>query len=307
MTASSQTTSGALPPDSPYVRQPVPAPRPLQDALATAVADVPEQPAEADAATLEWFRVRLRAVGLLCEGRPEYHMLSVAEVQAAADGITTTAPLALAWTGIADIPSPGSTDERTVLQCVTAHGGRADLVLTPEERAALTPLLSAGDRDVHAPCPTPGCGTDQDLDATDPAALGWSHLQVAGTDTGPRWYCCPQCVQDALTRAGAEIAAADRTAAVDPGRQAADEESVSEQRRQLRALLARQQAAAEAETTDAAPAYEDDIARCVRCGCTEEQACQGGCTWVPNRQMIDLCSRCATPAELTAAAGGDAR
>ncbi|MEU5111675.1 hypothetical protein AB0G64_09265 [Streptomyces longwoodensis] len=44
-----------------------------------------------------------------------------------------------------------------------------------------------------------------------------------------------------------------------------------------------------------------DVARCVRCGCTEEQACEGGCAWVPNRQMVDLCSACATPAELAAA------
>ncbi len=42
-------------------------------------------------------------------------------------------------------------------------------------------------------------------------------------------------------------------------------------------------------------------ARCVRCGCTEDAACEGGCAWVPNAQMTDLCSACATPAELQAA------
>ncbi|MFF6825016.1 hypothetical protein [Streptomyces longwoodensis] len=45
----------------------------------------------------------------------------------------------------------------------------------------------------------------------------------------------------------------------------------------------------------------DGVARCVRCGCTEEQACDGGCAWVSNRQMVELCSACATPEELAAA------
>ena len=29
--------------------------------------------------------------------------------------------------------------------------------------------------------------------------------------------------------------------------------------------------------------------RCRECGCTDERACPGGCTWV----FVDLCSRCA--------------
>ncbi|MFI5685852.1 hypothetical protein [Streptomyces sp. NPDC051636] len=45
---------------------------------------------------------------------------------------------------------------------------------------------------------------------------------------------------------------------------------------------------------------QDDEARCVRCGCTEDHACEGGCYWVPNRQLIDLCSACATTEELQA-------
>ena len=44
----------------------------------------------------------------------------------------------------------------------------------------------------------------------------------------------------------------------------------------------------------------DDVPRCVRCGCTEDAACEGGCYWVPNRQLVDLCSACATPEELQA-------
>ncbi|MFC8521136.1 hypothetical protein [Streptomyces sp. NPDC057257] len=44
----------------------------------------------------------------------------------------------------------------------------------------------------------------------------------------------------------------------------------------------------------------EDVARCVRCGCTEDAACEGGCYWVSNAQMVELCSACATPEELQA-------
>lgn len=57
------------------------------------------------------------------------------------------------------------------------------------------------------------------------------------------------------------------------------------------------------------PEGQDDEARCLRCGCTEDAACEGGCAWVPNAQMVGLCSACATPAELAASgwttAGGE--
>lgn len=43
------------------------------------------------------------------------------------------------------------------------------------------------------------------------------------------------------------------------------------------------------ESTQAA---ESDEARCVRCGCTENSPCAGGCAWVPNLGMVDLCSAC---------------
>ncbi|CAL9599655.1 hypothetical protein [Streptomyces sp. enrichment culture] len=45
---------------------------------------------------------------------------------------------------------------------------------------------------------------------------------------------------------------------------------------------------------------QDDEARCVKCGCTEDTACKGGCYWVPNEQQVDLCSACATPQQLAA-------
>ncbi|MFJ4322204.1 hypothetical protein ACIP3A_03660 [Streptomyces tricolor] len=43
---------------------------------------------------------------------------------------------------------------------------------------------------------------------------------------------------------------------------------------------------------------DEDEARCVRCGCTANAPCVGGCHWVPNQQMVDLCSACATIEEL---------
>ena len=34
-----------------------------------------------------------------------------------------------------------------------------------------------------------------------------------------------------------------------------------------------------------------DLRTCRVCGCTDDEACEGGCTWVEE----DLCSRCAQP------------
>jgi hypothetical protein len=58
-------------------------------------------------------------------------------------------------------------------------------------------------------CGTPGCGTDQDLDAGDPLVWGWIRMEVAGTEDGPRWYCNPWCVDAAIARAAAELGSAD--------------------------------------------------------------------------------------------------
>jgi hypothetical protein len=40
-------------------------------------------------------------------------------------------------------------------------------------------------------------------------------------------------------------------------------------------------------------AIDDDASRCRVCGCTDEQACAGGCMWVPDPAFEgDLCSAC---------------
>jgi hypothetical protein len=48
------------------------------------------------------------------------------------------------------------------------------------------------------------------------------------------------------------------------------------------------------------PLQPGDVARCVKCGCTDSQACEGGCSWVyvKKRRQEGLCSACATPEEV---------
>lgn len=44
---------------------------------------------------------------------------------------------------------------------------------------------------------------------------------------------------------------------------------------------------------DELPAAPDDVPACRVCGCTDERACPGGCSWVPDPTgQGDLCSRC---------------
>jgi hypothetical protein len=65
-------------------------------------------------------------------------------------------------------------------------------------------------------------------------------------------------------------------------------------------VLAEMPALAPVVPSQAAGLGAEDEARCVRCGCTENAACETGCYWVPNLQMTDLCSACATVEELAA-------
>jgi hypothetical protein len=61
---------------------------------------------------------------------------------------------------------------------------------------------------------------------------------------------------------------------------------------------------ADEDAFDGEDRIDDDEAHCVRCGCSARRPCAGGCYWVVNHQMADLCSRCANPAELAIAARG---
>lgn len=47
-------------------------------------------------------------------------------------------------------------------------------------------------------------------------------------------------------------------------------------------------------------AHDSLEAVCSRCGCTDNSPCPGGCVWVPNTVMDDLCSACAAEPETAA-------
>ncbi|MET9089653.1 hypothetical protein ABZX77_48685 [Streptomyces sp. NPDC004237] len=167
---------------------------------------------------------RVDAVGRLLEGRPGFHLLSVAEIAAAAEYGTvphdSSFPMTLTWTRRASVPDAHTTRNQVVVECVSSYGGRADLVVKGDDRTALGSLLDEEARGGRTPCPTDGCGTVDDYDTSDPALMGWARLEVAGLDDEPRWYCSPQCIADALARAGDELAADDQAAALDPAEQA---------------------------------------------------------------------------------------
>ncbi|MFE3855266.1 hypothetical protein ACFXPN_29560 [Streptomyces griseorubiginosus] len=155
-------------------------------------------------------KASLDAVHRLLEGRPLTDYLPVqAILDAVAHGTTPydSAPMTLAWEpqrGV-ELPDDGSLTGQAIVPCTSVYGGRADLVLDGEHRQALASLLGLQLRDVNAPCPTPNCGADDDLDATNPFLFGWSRLEIAALGDGPRWYCSDMCVIDALTRAGHEL------------------------------------------------------------------------------------------------------
>lgn len=163
-------------------------------------------------------RGRLDAVLRLCEGRPVTHHLPVAALLDAAANSRTpydSAPMTLSWKRSASVPQAGAGNQAAIVECESVYGGRADLVLSGEERLALASLLDMEVRDINAECPTDGCGTDNDLDVSDPSLFGWSRLQVAHTDEPARWYCSDRCVFDALARAGHELTEDDHRAELD--------------------------------------------------------------------------------------------
>jgi hypothetical protein len=84
---------------------------------------------------------RVQAVLRLCEGRLGDDMLLVSAVAVAAECGTTALdglPMTLSWTGRAEVhPTRG----RASVECTSSYGGRADLVLTGEERGVLAGQL----------------------------------------------------------------------------------------------------------------------------------------------------------------------
>ncbi|SMF86447.1 hypothetical protein [Streptomyces sp. Amel2xC10] len=166
---------------------------------------------------------RRDAVLRLLEGRPGNHLLTVAEIAAAAEYGTTAhdgLPMTLTWTRSARVPDAHDAHKQVIVECISSYGGRADLVVEGDARMALASLLDAETiRDINAPCPhgQASCGSYHDLDEAD--MFGWFRLDVGGLDDGPRWYCSPGCVNAAMQRAGDDLALADQAAAVAPDQQ----------------------------------------------------------------------------------------
>ncbi|WP_019059986.1 hypothetical protein [Streptomyces prunicolor] len=126
--------------------------------------------------------------------------------------------ITLDWAGSVSYPDGSDLTQKAVIDCSHAFQGvTVDLVVKGEQRIKLASLLDMELRDPYAKCSTPGCGTTDDCDASDPALFAWARLEVAGTGDQPSWYCTPMCVSNALARAGDELAAADHRAELDGG------------------------------------------------------------------------------------------
>lgn len=170
-----------------------------------------------DREALNWFHSRWKIAAKLCEGRPLEDLLCVGEVLAALDGqMPTTLPFTMTWDGLITDPDGDGPGEATFVPCTTSRGGRAVLALNDDQRLQLGEKLLAT---LHTTenCHTSGCGQTADqLDGSGPPLQGWIRVQVAGVDGPARWWCTAWCANSAITAAGAELAALDQAAAVDP-------------------------------------------------------------------------------------------
>lgn len=195
---------------------------------------------------------RVLAIQRLCEGHRGDDLLMVAAIATAAECGSTALdglPMTLTWNGCLSVD-----EGKATIECTSSYGGLAELVVTGADRHSLATLLGADVPAVRRECKDKACGTVEDLDASDPALIGWTRVEVAGVEGEPRWYCSAYCVTAALAQAAEELG-------------------------------------------------QDDVDRCVRCGCTQERACHGGCMWVPTATGIPLCSGCASVDEISAGVG----
>ncbi|MEW2636449.1 hypothetical protein AB0903_33635 [Streptomyces sp. NPDC048389] len=171
-------------------------------------------------ASLRHFKGQLDAVRRVLAGHRGDDAMLVREILTATDGQNPLdgIPWTLAWNGGVGLPDGGSRHGRAIVECATSYGARADLVLTGDKRQALAALLDTEIvRDIHAQCPTDGCGAAEAEGASYPLPDGWARLEIAGDADGLRAYCSPMCVSLAFARAGEQLAAADRTAELDGG------------------------------------------------------------------------------------------
>lgn len=153
-----------------------------------------------------------------------------------------------------------------------------------------------GDRMQAPACPVSGCGSSAVyLNTSTARASGWVEVRTAGGAAAmSHWYCSALCV--ALATGGDQVEVAVRTrlaaeldaaAAALIGNADLDYRVVPERHRGLQTA----RRIVQPDHVDA------DAARCQACGCTQDDACSGGCAWAPG--MCGLCTACAPPVPCT--------
>jgi hypothetical protein len=185
-----------------------------EQALAECRADIAE--AQAQLALMAGSRRQVMAVLRLCEGRLGDDLLLVSAVAVAAECGTTAfdgLPMRLSWDGSVDMAEATDPVKAAIVHCDSSYGGRAELIVEGDDRLALARLLDAEVRTVDGACKEKGCGSTEDLDASDPMLFGWTRIEVAGVGGEPRWYCSTYCVTTAFARAAEELAVMDDMAA----------------------------------------------------------------------------------------------
>ncbi|MFI5995897.1 hypothetical protein ACIBAC_29105 [Streptomyces sp. NPDC051362] len=150
---------------------------------------------------------RVLAIQRLCEGHRGDDLLMVAAIATAAECGSTALdglPMTLTWNGCLSVD-----EGKATIECTSSYGGLAELVVTGADRHSLATLLGADVHAVRRECKDKACGTVEDLDASDPALVGWTRVEVAGVEGEPRWYCSAYCVTAGLAQAAEELGQAE--------------------------------------------------------------------------------------------------
>lgn len=148
-----------------------------------------------------------------------------------------------------------------------------------------------------AVCGVRGCGSSAAyLDSSTERTAGWVRVHVKGTPPKPdRWFHTMACAA-AADSAGIERAA--RTALA--GRIRSADEQLTELYPDDAFMQARIRGLQTALRIVSPDQPDENQARCWLCGCTDDDACAGGCYWVPNGLMVDACSNCVPPGQTPA-------
>ncbi|WP_330348131.1 hypothetical protein [Streptomyces sp. NBC_00582] len=210
---------------------------------------------------LDWFHARYRAVQHLVFGRPDTDLMFVREI------LTALEPgrpddIPPSLTWAGLVMGPsGDTPNERTLVPLNTSFGAQAFLTLTDEQRLQLGGLLVSVLHTAEGCETPGCGMAHEDLDVSDPSVEGWILVAVAGSTLGSRWWCSPLCANAAMTAGAADIAA------------ADQDAPD----------------------------EDDVARCKRCSCTDSAACAGGCAWVPNEQGIDLCSACATPAELAAA------